>query len=604
MADTEKPSKENDLQKVKSNQQALKSQIKQLEDGLSAPKVYSFQTEEIREMTQTLLTQNKRLAEKVDYLLSILVEASQDMSDDVFDKTLAAMGQAQVDMIDQLTKIREKSEEGEAKTEELEKLYKITEEKLTSISDTLSQLSFAKQLEDLKSNVTTLSSDVQKLEGAITTATPALKENINNLRLELTEMKQQVTDMGLFGSEIKEIETELSDIEKMLTKKEAGSVAELSQLDKEALQDLSKKMYALETEVKKMEKAIESYPSSEAQDITSIKQKLEEIDIIVNASGGPQQGVSKELEGLRAKISQMENLFEQKELDMENRREAEMKLITELLQKIETDLEKTSGQQATQLSQVLSELNDKTKELAENVTQMSSQNALPRYMEDFKSEVTGMTSRLDRIEGYVKTEKVADYSHIADVQTEIRAIRKELESMRGMKINQQVISQVREDLRGVAIPRTKVISPEEKQKIFSIRSNIDKTSRAIPSSKENIEIKTDLNTAKVKVDRILGAIDKTEQGIIEQREAVKKLRGDVIGAPLRKEDLVANYIMKLSLGAEVKVKDVAIILNMDSNELIRILLAMQKESPDTIEVKNTKYVSKLIGKEPVLVRSG
>jgi len=598
--------KENEFNKIKSNQQVLKDQIKQMEQGLSGPKIYSFQTEEIREMCQTLLTQNKRLAEKVDYLLSILVEASTDVSEDVFDKTLAAMAKSQVDVIDQLTIIREKSEAGKTKGDELERAYKSTEEKLKTISDSISQLSYAKQLEEMKSNIGTISSDIQKLGGVISSETPALKSNIDMLRTELEELKTKLSDMSYFGEDIKEIEEELGNVEAMLSKKETKTVAELSAADKAKIQEISTKLFDLNTEVKKMEKAFESYPSSDAQALTGIREKLDEIDSAVTSikHEPSQESIVNELSGLRSKIDSLESLFEQKELDMEKKREAEMGVISNLLQKIETELGTLGGQEATQLSQVLTELTEKTKQISETVKAVDVDKVAPKYFDDLKSEVGSLGNRLGRIEDYVKKERVVESSHIIDIQTEIKAIRRELENIGGMKVKPEVLSKVRKDIVGFQIPAAKVIEPEEKQKIASIKANIGASSemlRPVPV-RELTDVKKGLQTAEERVNNIIREIGRTEQNVIETRESVKRLRNDVMGAPLRNEDVLSNYIQRMPLSAQVKVRDIASILNMEFTETLRLLLKIQKDNPNRVSVLNTSYFSKLMGKEPTVIK--
>jgi len=83
---------------------------------------------------------------------------------------------------------------------------------------------------------------------------------------------------------------------------------------------------------------------------------------------------------------------------------------------------------------------------------------------------------------------------------------------------------------------------------------------------------------------------------------VKKLRGEVLGAPLREEDVVSNYLSKVMVDVPVRVRDMSVILNMDVSQLTRALIKMQKESPHKLSLKNTSYVSKLFGKEPVVIR--
>jgi chromosome segregation ATPase len=598
--------KENEFDKIKSNQQVLKDQIKQMEQGLSGPKIYSFQTEEIREMCQTLLTQNKRLAEKVDYLLSILVEASTDVSEDVFDKTLAAMAKSQVDMIDQLTIIREKSEAGKTKEDELEKAYKNTEEKLKTISDSISQLSYAKQLEEMKSNIGTISSDIQKLGGVISSETPALKSNIDLLRTELEELKLKLSDMSFFGEDIKEIEEELGNVEVALSKKETKTIAELSAADKAKIQEISTKLFDLNTEVKKMEKAFESYPFSDAQALTGIREKLDEIDnAVVSLKHEPsQESITQELSNLRSKIDSLEKVFEQKELDMEKKREAEMGVISNLLQKIETELGTLGGQEATQLSQVLTELSEKTKQIAETVKTVDVNRVTPRYFDDLRSEVSSLGTRLGRIEDYVKKERVVESSHITDIQTEIKAIRRELESISGMRVKPEVLSKVRKDITGFQIPAAKVIEPEEKRKIAAIKANIGASSeilRPVPV-RELSDVKKGLQTAEERVNNIIREIGRTEQSVIETRETVKRLRNDVLGVPLRNEDVLSNYISRMPPDSLIKVRDIAAILSMDFKETLRLLLKMQKDNPNRVSVLNTNYFSKLMGKEPTVIK--
>ena len=596
--------KENEFNKIKSNQQVLKDQIKQMEQGLSGPKIYSFQTEEIREMCQTLLTQNKRLAEKVDYLLSILVEASTDVSEDVFDKTLAAMAKSQVDVIDQLTIIREKSEAGKTKEDELEKAYRSTEEKLKTISDSISQLSYAKQLEEMKSNIGTISSDIQKLGGIMSSETPALKSNIDLLRTELEELKLKLSDMSFFGEDIKEIEEELGNVEAVLSKKETKTIAELSVADKSKIQEVCAKLFDLNSEVKKMEKAFESYPSSDAQALTTIREKLDEIESTVTSlkHEPSQESITQELSGLRSKIDSLERLFEQKELDMEKKREAEMKVISDLLRKIETELGTLGGQEATQLSQVLTELSEKTTQIAETVKAVDVNRVTPKYFDDLRSEVSSLGTRLGRIEDYVKKERVVESSHITDIQTEIKAIRQELENISGMRVKPEVLSKVRRDITGFQIPAAKVIEPEEKRKIASIKTNISASSEILKPVRELSEVKKGLQTAEEKVNNIIREIGRTEQSVIETRETVKRLRNDVMGAPLRSEDVLSNYTSRMPPDSPIKVRDIAAILSIDFKETLRLLLKMQKDNPNRVSVLNTNYFSKLIGKEPTVIK--
>jgi paraquat-inducible protein B len=355
-----------------------------------------------------------------------------------------------------------------------------------------------------------------------------------------------------------------------------------------------------------MEKAFESYPSSDAQALTGIREKLDEIEsAVVSLKHEPsQESIAKELDGLRSKIGSLERLFEQKELDMEKKREAEMKVISDLLQKIETELGTLGGQEATQLSQVLTELSEKTKQIAETVRTTDVERSTPKYFDDLRSDVGTLGMRLGRIEDYVKKERVVESSHIIDIQTEIKAIRRELENISGMKVKPEVLSKVKKDIVGFQIPAAKVIEPEERRKIAAIKTNIAASSeilRPVPV-RELTDVKKGLQSAEEKVNNIIREIGRTEQSVIETRETVKRLRNDVLGAPLRNEDVLSNYISRLPPNGPIKVIDIATILSMDFKQVLRILLKMQKDNPNRLSVMNTSYLSKLIGREPIVIR--
>jgi hypothetical protein len=492
-----------------------------------------------------------------------------------------------VDMMDMISTVKEKSEAGKAKVDEIEKMHRSTDEKLKVISDSISQLSYAKQLEDIKGNINMLSSDIHTLGGTVSAESPKLRENMETVRLELGELKQKVKDVGSFGSDIKGIEGKLFELESMLSKKEEKAVSELSQADKQKLQDLSQSLLQLNNEIKKMEKSFESYPSSDAQATTAIRQKLDSIEtaLSMTAHGPHQEPIANELNDLRAKINSLERVFEQKELDMDKKREAEMQIISELLRKIETDL------------------NAKTKQMADNLESAGTVVNAPRYFEEFRKEVMTLGIRLSRIEDYMKKEKVADSSGVSDLRSEVKSLRREMETVRGMKINPEIISNMKERANSIDIPATKVMHPSERNQIIALKDNVKRTQELLPPSvKPAKEAKKGLENAEQRVDNILKEFNKSEESLLENREHIKKMRDEVTRAPLHHEDIVLNYVSRVSQDTPVKVTDIAAILNMDKAEVLRMLIRIRKADPTRIAIKNTSYFSKLLRREPLIIR--
>lgn len=307
------------MEEVKKNQEALKAEIDRVE-GRARERPRRFlrppgeggydeeSQEEMREMLRTLMRQNRRLAERVDYLLQMLAEAAESTAEEDMEKMLTTIAQAQVSVLEQIGKVSEVKPEGITKAQE--EAFRVLADKLDQLRNAISTLPYSQQMDVLKNDMASISSEIKTLESAVTKSpeqvaatVSLLKEDLAGLRGRLEQISADVKsvkpgmdEVAVMARQITPALNKVSGIEEKL----ASLEAKLGEIPAATVSQIAQKLDSIEAEIRKISLAA---PSGSVEQAAELKAALDSLRAELPAAGG--QGIRERISGIEEKISSL-----------------------------------------------------------------------------------------------------------------------------------------------------------------------------------------------------------------------------------------------------------------------------------------------------------
>jgi DNA repair exonuclease SbcCD ATPase subunit len=733
-----------DLSKIKSSQDRLKAQAEELEKSFAnrpAPVMerWSMEDEETRQMIATVLRQNRRLAERLDHVMAVIMEAAQSAPDDTIMKTLAALTKSQVEVLELLAGLQERVEDVETvKLAELKKLHAESDEKLKSLADTISKMPFAQQIDVLKKETDSIVEEMKTIEALVTTEIPdvlkydlqviktdaaSLGEKITSIESELRKVEEdegkllpqiqsladlkkktedierklsgiEETDKGFvsFGSELKSIRQEigsvseevktvekrlesggpekvvtavldlknyvevlgsrldsvsselgkvergeeemgphvalidnlqsrigelsakLAGLEKIVLEKEMGLGTE----DRQKLSEVHEKLRSLDDEMSKVEKWIETYPIGDAQQISFIRQRFDNLSQELDSlkQGPAQSALKEELDAMKEQLASLEKTFSEQGIDHEKRREAELTLITTKLKSMEDEIKSLESGGAFEKS--FSDIRDRTQKVADQMEDLEKKLAeretgeeagiKKSYLADLTHELSALREKLESVESAVRDERLVSSAAIESLHKGLVETRSEIEAIKGKPVKAGVVEEMGRAVREVEVPDVKRMKHEHKEAVLEAKETLEAGAEKMPALEEAVGktaakgVREELAAATEQAVAVEAEIKKTEGEVMGAKAAVSDIKEKASEAVLRDEEKVMAYLMTALPGVEVKASLIARDLGMKPDDVLQVLIRISKERPDSLVLRDTGYGAHLMGKEPSAVR--
>jgi chromosome segregation ATPase len=629
---------EKDLNEMKKAQQDLRKQIGEMEKVVKEKKEYKGydRERELEDMVKVALRQNKRLADKVDDLMDTLIEASQADGDEAIEKTLTALSRSQIKLMDEVIGLKVKIEKAETVKQLMETQRQAIEKlgkKIDDIEKDIETLPYSSQIENMKKEVTGVNEELKTLESLVMAApeqvtktlglvkndVDALKNRMENISKTIKKVEEdeakilsstsmldtlqtKISSMDgviahieeLIGSgrasRDQEIRAQLAAIEEDIKaladlRSKVDEVSKISSEEKEKMLELLDKLKEVETEIHKMSQWVESYPVGEAQEISFIKQKFAELN--QNIYDFKQQNIrtvlNEQLGLLQNKIDELAQTFEKEGIDVK-KKEYDLNLITDSLTAVEERLAEIETRDTGALEAEMQSLHSSMQKLRDRL----------RKSEKISPSVTAINKKIASVEKQIKKERVARPSEVIKIRERVEQAKREIEGAEaeGKPIHAAKAEEIKSLVEDIELPTVtmehivpeireeakqavKEAGKEEKPKIKEVAKRIEKLEKELKKH-ENL-------MAGSKVKTVMVAEGATELILDEKK-------------------LITKFVEKIPAGMEIPLEDIAKQLNIPFENLKKAFVVMQKEHPDSIELKDAGLGAKISGKKPVFIK--
>ncbi|NYZ80181.1 hypothetical protein H0N95_02935 [Candidatus Micrarchaeota archaeon] len=620
-----------EVEGLRKSQVELKKQIAELQNAISQKKqLVGYDRErELEDMVKVALRQNKKVADKVDYLMDTLIEASQSEGEGTVEKSLSALSTSQLELMKQIDVLRQKVENAET-VKQLMKAQQesiaVLDKKLVDLGAAVSSLPYSQQIEAVKKEIDGLNAEVKSLETSVLKAPEQvtsslelvkadvgeLKSKLDSISSEISNVEKDETELNtkmavidavnlkiqsveskietfeelirsgepqreeFFKQEIAKIEADLSAIDEL--KKKVDEITNMNAQERDKAIEIMNELKKLEDDVAKLVRTMETYPNDEINDASFLKEKFNEISAQVLSL--KQDDVREPLKEQTAELK---------------------KQIDEIASRV------GEGTDFKKKEQALTELSDKLKQLESDVRSAKENPELQNEFKSFHEEIDALSEKLK------SSEKAT---------SEIRSVEKRVKNIESFLTDTKIAapSEIDEMTRHVSEARSAVKEakqPVSLQRVSNLNYLIDEielpevsADNSLPEAKQKLEDASSLAEGKEK-EKIEALSDRVEyaskQSIKQEREALmtkmktREIKEEAQKLEVNVNSVVRDYVRNLSLGAEITVDDLAKQLNVSNDAALKAV--KQAETEKLVDLKNASYLARLSGKKASFSRA-
>lgn len=620
-----------EVEGLRKAQVELKKQIAELQSAVSQKKqLVGYDRErELEDMVKVALRQNKKVADKVDYLMDTLIEASQSEGEGTVEKSLAALSTSQLELMKQIDVLRQKVENAET-VKQLMKAQQdsitVIGKKLADLSAAVSSLPYSQQIEAVKKEIDSLNTEVKSLESSVLKAPEQVASSLALVKNDVEELKSKLDSISseiskvekddaelttkmavidaistkiqsveskiesfeeliksgapqreeFFKQEIEKIEADLGAIEEL--KKRVDEITNMNVQERDRTLEIMGSLKTLEDDVSKLMKSIETYPSDEVKDADFLKEKFNEISaqILSLKQDEAKEPLKEQTAELKKQIDEISSRvgegadFKKKEQELEG--------IAEKLKQLEGDVR--SAKENPELRKEFEELHAGIDAVTSKLE--SSGKAA--------EEIRSVEKRVKNIEAFLSESKIAAPSEIDEIERHVSEARASVEEAK-QPVSSQRVSNLNYLIDEIELPE---ISAEN----------------TLPEAKRKLEEASSLAGGKEKkkleeiAERVEGASKKSEKhekdALLAKLKA-KEMETEAKSLEISEKTMVRDYVRNVSLGAEITVEDIAKQLNIPYDAALKALQQIGEEER-SVELKNASYFAKLSGKKPSFSR--
>ncbi|RLG21194.1 hypothetical protein DRN74_02900 [Candidatus Micrarchaeota archaeon] len=472
--------------------------------------------------------------------------------------------------------------------------------KIGELSKQFAKLSTIKEIDAINQKLAHIESEIKTVQSLLSSTDAALlkkrvdkvskmnedvKKEIKTLEANISKNKfsPERTALSSLKVKVNKVEDKISALDNVLEKKYTHPN------DKMIMEKIGK----ISKELDKISFYSRSFPISEAQHLTFLKNEVDAIEsIIKNAKDKKLEEASKEkIAELRKKISEIENKIEMEPHNLEH------KIIKDdakfILNKHKENL--TKAEKNKRIESIVNKLHKESKEALESVKKGEAK--------DINDKVKRLTEGLSRIESELEKEEHISEKHVEDVKSAVLEAQKNLDgAIEG------------EELRGIKNHALKIKSPKKilprgsVEKMVEIKNMLNEIKNTLGSLKKKKKDKTlqeahvAVKGAEEKVKNVNEKLSTVEKRSEEIKEKVEKLNELIENTQVDTKQMLENYIKKMPLNVPKKLTEIAQELNIDGKTLKKALIELRTANPDWISLANVDYSSEMLGKEALLLK--
>jgi|GEM_PF-4197455 len=606
-----------DINKLKKSQEELKQSITELETSVNHKKQLEgyARDRELEDMVKVALRQSKKVADKVNYLMDAMIEASEN-NDDTTEQTLKAIAESQLGIMGEIKTIEQKVNQ----TQNLKQLINTQKiaidnlnKKLTELQEKIQQLPNNIQMQVIKKEVNDLNKEIQEVEQLVIKTPEKAEKNIEAIKQDVNILKSNIEKTNKEIQEIEEDKEELikktstydtlkmkinsmentinhfeellktgqlqkqNEIKKQLetVEKETQNIQELkkiidnttkeSQEEEQKLKDIITKINDLSQEVNKLNQWTESYPIGEAQEISYINQKFEQLQQQYEELSSRQ---NKQI--LKPEIKKLQNKIKQTQQNTTNP-QINIKDIQNTLNTIKIKIEQM--EKKNQTNQQLKETQEKINEIKQKL----------KTTNRISKEVQELTTKINELEQTIQQNIILPKKHVQEIKKHLNDVHEKIKEAKE-PIKQEHKSNLYQILDNLHLP------DETITKQPNLTKELKKIKKQAPKTQQQ-----NLQKAINKYEQITNTLENYKQIGEKEIQKIKKAKQIAQTTTINEEELINHFIEKMPKGIKLRISDISKNLNIPQDKLIQILKKMQKQNK--IKLINEGIIPKIINKQ-------
>lgn len=607
----------------------LRKQILDLQQAITDKKMFTGYSKEreLEDMIKIALRQNKKVADKVDYLMDSMIEASQTENYDVLEKSVTLISKAQLEIIKELESVKEDVKNASSLKQLLESQQsslKMIGEKIQSFEKIIDELPHSQQISALKFELNGIVQEIKAIEskiisspndvsvnlGLIQKDVETMKSRLENLSSEVSEISKEDKSAHIKLDIIENLSAKISSVEEKIKhfdelvssgravkddffknqiekiEKEVGEIQHLKELvdnisrtnneDKEKTAEIINSIKKIESDLAKMNDFI---GKNSKKGIGVEKKLLDEktrdlsVKILEVKDEELKEAFQKKTEFLKKQIDAISESFDYKKKD------AMMQDLTEDLEELEEKMKK-----AVLDSKAQKQIDDLYSDVS--ILEQKTENE-----EEIDDTLIQIEKRISAIEKFISKKSISHPHEITEMEQNIKSAKENISNAEG-NVDAMRIARLQGLVEKMKVPDTAV-----ENHLPSIEKKLKKVSENVPEEHEER-----VNEIIERVDDVTKQSLKSEKESFNSKLVSKQLKEESENIVISEISKIREYIQRIPRGIQITAEELASQLNIPYNDVIDALQKIQKESPDLIELFDFNFMAKVSGKKPIILR--
>jgi len=499
------------VENLKKTQEELSKQIADLNEAIQEKKdARAARDPEMEALVKTTLRQNQKLEERIDTLLASLESASEDYSDEAMQRAVAALAKSQIESLQTIQELKKRIDAAE----DIKQLQKAQEkglaqieQRISALSNVISQLPYSAQIDGLKQQLNSLADDVKTLESLVSSSPEEVLQSLGSLKDELDAARTKLVDLegelGELGEKAEASRSEIkSEIRQAEEKEERGRVGleseikEVGDREEKGLQSIAEQEKMNKNEILAHLTAISTLQAK----VTSIESNLDHLASMtaegrVELSKDIAQKLSSVTEDLKA-LDYLKKEVDELARSRLGEKEKALKIIDSinLLQSEVRKLENWTeaypigdAQEMTFINERFNEVEDEIRGINQKDIQSSVMQQMQEirdrfrgYEEEMRKQGVDVSERHDKeLETIINTLKV--------MESKLRSVEKQSDFEKKLSNIHGSASELQKEIEALSIKQVRVEADTQKQReIREIRTRTNQTIAQMQEDRERL----------------------------------------------------------------------------------------------------------------------
>ncbi|GEM_PF-4550995 len=336
----------------------------------------------------------------------------------------------------------------------------------------------------------------------------AILEETSSQKIEIEKALAGFKEAGKAVEELKElgdIGDKLAEIEK-LKEAEEREIEKLSELEEKLkkVDELENRLANMETKINRISRFVDVYPIGEVHELSTIKREIEKVKPSL-----PRVII----ESLEKKLGAIESILKKIERRREIEKKEEENRIEEILTRIEKKIEEASvsGKEITEIEERLEEIKqglEDVKRLREQVKEGKEEGETLLKLEERINDISKGINELSSVVKQMTMEEKADISNLSKDLREIEARLEGLQKLPKKEVERESKSLAKE-IKLMENRLAKLEKTQEKEELKDIRQDIENVKKGIELIEKRVETEL-MESVKRKYSELAERIGKLE----------------------------------------------------------------------------------------------